>query len=116
MNTLPELTDDAVVEVAREGGFAWIPKLNPERRFALAQLPPPQKQRVCAVLEQAMPLGEPQGKASSAGRGDQRYFRIQITYATHHEAGSIVILIPEQVAPPELEALWRDGESLDNTP
>lgn len=111
MTSFPELTDDAVVQVAREGGFAWIPKLNAERCFTLGQLPPPQKERVCQILQQAMPLGEPQDQVRCAGRGDQRYFRIQITYTTsHHETGSVVILIPEQAAPPELEALWRDGE------
>lgn len=105
-----QLTDDAIIELAREGGIAFIPGLRSERRFALAQLPEPQKQRVCNVLEQALPLGEPEEQAASIGHGDQRYFRIQISYATHREAGSIVILIPETVAPPELQALWRDGE------
>lgn len=105
-----QLTDDAIIELAREGGIAFIPGLRSERRFALAQLPEPQKQRVCNVLEQALPLGEPEEQAASIGRGDQRYFRIQISYATHREAGKIVILIPENVAPPELQALWRDGE------
>ncbi|MDE1188957.1 MAG: hypothetical protein PW844_21235 [Pantoea sp.] len=107
---IPELTDDAIIELAREGGLAFIPRLRTERRFALAQLPTPQKQRICAVLEQAMPLGEPEDQAANIGRGDQRYFRIQISYATHQQSGTVVILIPEQVAPPELEALWRDGE------
>ncbi|ORM62965.1 hypothetical protein PRCB_08600 [Pantoea rodasii] len=105
-----QLTDDAIIELAREGGIAFIPRLRGERRFALAQLPEPQKQRVCSVLQQALPLGEPEDQAATIGRGDQRYFRIQITYATHQEAGSIVILIPEQVAPAELQALWRDGQ------
>lgn len=105
-----KLTDDAIIELAREGGIAFIPKLRSERRFALAQLPEPEKQRVCNVLEQALPLGEPEEQAATVGHGDQRYFRIQITYATHREAGSIVILIPETVAPAELQALWRDGQ------
>jgi len=105
-----QLTDDAIIELAREGGIAFIPKLRGERRFTLADLPEPQKQRVCQVLEQAMPLGEPEDQAANMGRGDQRYYRIQITYATHREAGTLVILIPEQLAPPELQSLWRDGE------
>ncbi|MRS18094.1 hypothetical protein GJV08_02875 [Enterobacteriaceae bacterium RIT692] len=105
-----QLTDDAIIELAREGGIAFIPKLRGERRFALAELPEPQKQRVCEVLEQAMPLGEPEDQAANIGRGDQRYYRIQISYATHLEAASLVILIPEQLAPPELQSLWRDGE------
>lgn len=110
MSDLPPLTDDAVIVVAREGGIAFFPSLRGERRFTLGQLPDPQKQRVCHVLEQAMPLGEPEEKAAQVGRGDQRYFRIQIHYATHQEVGTLVLLIPEQVAPPELESLWRDGE------
>ncbi|MBY4951977.1 protealysin inhibitor emfourin [Pantoea sp. DY-17] len=105
-----QLTDDAIIELAREGGIAFIPKLRGERRFALGELPEPQKQRVCEVLEQVMPLGETEDQAANVGRGDQRYYRIQITYATHREAGSFVILIPEQLAPPELQSLWRDGE------
>ncbi len=104
------LTDDAIIKLAREGGIAFIPNLRGERRFALAQLPEPQKQRVCAVLEQALPLGEPEDQAADVGRGDQRYFRIQISYATHSEAGSVVLIIPEALASPELQALWRDGE------
>lgn len=110
MNTLPELTDDAVIELEREGGLAFIPALRGARRFTLAQLPAPEKQRVCNVLERAFPLGEPEKKAPETGRGDQRYFRIQISYSTHHEAGAVVLLIPEHIAPPELENLWREGE------
>ncbi len=105
-----QLTDDAIIELAREGGIAFIPKLRGERRFALAQLPEPQKQRVCEVLEQALPLGEPEDQAPNLGRGDQQYFRIQITYATHSEAGSLVLIIPEALASADLQALWRDGE------
>lgn len=105
-----QLTDDAIIELAREGGIAFIPKLRGERRFALSELPEPQKQRVCQVLEQAMPLGEPEDQAANLGHGDQRYYRIQITYATHREARTFVMLIPEQLAPPELQSLWRDGE------
>ncbi|MFW0699066.1 protealysin inhibitor emfourin [Pantoea sp. Lij88] len=110
MSELPELTDDATIIVAREGGMAFIPGLRAERRFMLGELPPPEKQRVCHALEQAMPLGEPEEKAAQVGSGDQRYFRIQIQYATRREVGTIVLLIPEQVAPPELQALWRDGK------
>ena len=57
-----------------------------------------------------MPLGESEDKATKVGCGDQRYFRIQIQYATRREAGTVVILIPEQSAPPELVSLFRDGK------
>ncbi|ADP09717.1 conserved uncharacterized protein [Erwinia sp. Ejp617] len=106
---LPELSDDAVIDVAREGGLAYFPKLAQPRRFTLAQLSAPQKARVCEVLRQALRLGEPEDPLSTPGRGDQRYFRIQISYATRQSSGAIVLLIPEQLAPTELESLWRDG-------
>ncbi|WP_158782638.1 protealysin inhibitor emfourin [Pantoea sp. BAV 3049] len=109
MNVIPELSDDAVIDVAREGGFAYIPKLAEPRRITLAQLNPAQRESVCNVLRQALPLGEPQGEQCQAGKGDRRYYRIAISYATQQQAGNIVILIPEELAPPELVRLWQDG-------
>ncbi|MBP2167883.1 hypothetical protein J2125_001075 [Erwinia toletana] len=110
MNPLPELSDDTVIELAREGGFAYLPKLAAQRRIALAQLASPQRERVCDILRKALAQGEPPGPACSAGRGDQRYYRLQISYSTHQSSGDIIMLIPESAAPPELEMLWRDGE------
>lgn len=110
MSQLPELTDDATIVVTQEGGFAFIPGLRNERRFPLGELPPPEKAHVCQVLERVMPLGEPEEKAAEVGRGDQRYFRIQIQYATRQQSGTVVILVPEQQAPPELKSLLRDGK------
>ncbi len=110
MNTLPELSNDAVIDVAREGGFAWIPKLSGPRRITLAQLSDPQRKHVCEVLRQAMPLGEPPGEQSRAGHGDQRYFRIEISYATAQQVGNIVLLVPEDQAPPALVQLWQEGQ------
>ncbi len=106
---IPELTEDAVIELAREGGVAFIPQLSGLRRIALSALTPQQRERVIDILQQALQRGFPPGQTDSPGRGDQRYFRIQISYSTQQSAGAIVILIPEQLAPPELESLWRDG-------
>ena len=77
---VPELTDDAVVELAREGGVAFIPKLSGQRTIALSSLNEAQRQRLVSILEQAFPRGQPPGQASSPGSGDQRYFRIQIIW------------------------------------
>ncbi len=47
---VPELTDDAVVELAREGGVAFIPGLRSQRRFALpAQLGRNRRSSACAT-------------------------------------------------------------------
>ncbi|RWR02997.1 hypothetical protein ED28_05485 [[Pantoea] beijingensis] len=110
MKSLPRLTDDAVIDLAREGGFAYIPKLSGARRITLSQLPAPQKERVCDILRQAFPFGEAPGAQSQAGHGDCFYYRIQISYATTHQTGDIVLLIPENRASPELKALWQRGE------
>lgn len=111
MNQLPELTDDAIIELAREGGFAFIPTLAGQRRIALASLASPQRERVCDIVRKSVEVGEPAGPSCSAGRGDQRYYRLQISYSSHQVSGDIIILIPENLAPPELEQLWRDGQS-----
>ena len=65
---VPELTDDAVVELAREGGVAFIPKLSGQRTIALSTLNEAQRQRVVNILEQAIPRGQPPGRVVSGQR------------------------------------------------
>ncbi|ECG8590008.1 hypothetical protein FNI11_09625 [Salmonella enterica subsp. salamae] len=110
---IPELTDDAIVELAREGGIAFMPKLNKQRRIALAALTDLQRQRVTDILRQTLPVGSPPGQVNSPGKGDQRYFRIQIVWTQHQQAQytDIVILVPENDAPDALVELWQKGES-----
>jgi hypothetical protein len=60
---VPELTDDAVVELAREGGVAFIPTLSGQRTIALSSLNEAQRQRLVSILEQAFPRGQPPGQA-----------------------------------------------------
>ncbi len=55
----PELTDDAVVELAREGGLAFMPALSGKRQIVIAQLSAEQRQRLVEILHQALPLGQP---------------------------------------------------------
>ena len=109
---VPELADDAVIELAREGGFAFIPGLSGERRITLSSLTQAQRQRIVDILQQSFPFGLPPGRASSPGRGDRRYFRIQILRAQHNQAQytDIIVLIPEEDATPSLVELWQKGE------
>ena len=111
MNTELVLTDDAVIELAREGGIAWIPKLAAPRRFDLASIPAPLRQQLCATILSAMPQATEPGQPNAPGRGDQFYYRIHISYSDpHHQAyADVILLIPERQAPEELEALWRNG-------
>lgn len=106
---LPELNNDAIIDVVREGGFAYIPKLAGPRRFALAQLSIPQREHVCSVLRQALALGKPEDEQNGPGSGDRRYFRLEISYS-RQQVNRIVIVIPEELAPDELVRLWQDGQ------
>ena len=53
---VPELTDDAVVELAREGGVAFIPKLSGQRTIALSSLNEAQRQLSRAASRPGKPL------------------------------------------------------------
>lgn len=105
----PELTDDAVVELAREGGVAYIPKLSGKRTFVIAQLSEEQRQRLVEILHQTLPLAEQPGQPESPGRGDQRFYRLQITWSSRPT--DVLLLIPESKAPPSFVELWRDGDA-----
>lgn len=109
---IPDLTDDAVVELAREGGVAFIPRLSGQRKITLSTLTETQRQRVVSILKQAFPRGQPPGEPSSPGSGDQRYFRIQIIWTQHNQAqyADMIVLVPEQEAPDSLVELWQKGE------
>lgn len=105
----PELTDDTVIELAREGGLAYIPKLSGTRRIVIAQLSDDQRQRLDDILRQTLPLSQPPGQPDSPGRGDQRFYRLQIIWTTPQT--DLQLLIPENKAPKSLVELWRDGQA-----
>lgn len=109
--TEPELTDDAVVELAREGGFAWIPKLAAPRRFIIASVPIPLRERLRTAICLSLPEAKEPEADDSPGRGDQFYYRIHISYSdpTNKTCTDVMLLIPEPSAPMELEELWRNG-------
>ena len=73
---VPELTDDAVVELAREGGVAFIPKLSGQRTIALSSLNEAQRQRLVSILEQAFPRGQPPGKVDAGQRCETADFQV----------------------------------------
>ncbi|WP_411704899.1 protealysin inhibitor emfourin [Edaphovirga cremea] len=116
MKPISSLDPDAVIELAREGGVAFIPKLAGQRRIEMANLDDHQRKRICTVINETLPYAEVQGQACSVGRGDQRYFRLEIHYASEqsfasepHYAG-IVLLVPESDAPTDLVRLWKRGD------
>ncbi|WP_368073411.1 protealysin inhibitor emfourin [Lonsdalea iberica] len=68
MNAPPHLTDDAIIELAREGGLAWIPKLSGPRWVVLAKLPAEERQKICAVLRSVLPPSQTDDPAERPGR------------------------------------------------
>jgi hypothetical protein len=86
MKPLDTLQADAILELAREGGVSF----SDERR-----------QQICQLINQTLPYAQP---PAQAGRGDQRYFRVEI-----RGKRSLILVIPEAQVPSELVDLWRGG-------
>lgn len=103
MKTLPELDDDSVLRVSRQGGVAAIHSLTRPREIEFAQCDITQRSRICSVLEGCLPLD-----SSEPGRGDQRFYQIEVRY----QAGEMVLKVPEDRAPGDLVHLWDKGELL----
>nr|WP_315902809.1 protealysin inhibitor emfourin [Serratia quinivorans] len=57
-----------------------------------------------------MHYGKEEGQPDSPGCGDQRYFRVQISYYSQTLRSEIVLLIPETSAPQALIDLWKTGQ------
>ncbi|MCU7248241.1 protealysin inhibitor emfourin [Pseudomonas koreensis] len=103
MKTLPELGDDSVVRVSRQGGVAAIHSLSRPREIEFAQCDTGQRRRICSVLEGCLPLD-----SSESGRGDQRFYQIEV----RSRAGETVLKVPEDQAPGDLVHLWDKGQLL----
>jgi hypothetical protein len=54
-----------------------------------------------------LPLTSP-----SPGRGDQRFYQIELRYRTGEQDDQMVLKVPEDQAPGELVRLWDKGELL----
>ncbi|MBJ2349614.1 MULTISPECIES: protealysin inhibitor emfourin [Pseudomonas] len=107
MKTLPDLDDKAVVKLSRQGGVAAIHALTRPREIEFAQCDLDQRTRICSVLEGCLPL-----TSSTPGRGDQRYFQIEVRYRSNDQDDEMVLQVPEDRAPGDLVHLWDKGEVL----
>jgi hypothetical protein len=107
MKTLPTLGDDAVVSLSRQGGVAAIHALTRPRRIEFAQCDLDQRTRICSLLEGCLPLAD-----SASGRGDQRFFEIEVHFRSGEQDDRMVMKVPEDRAPGELVRLWDKGEVL----
>ncbi len=107
MKQLPKLGDDTTLRLSRQGGVAAIQALSRPREIEFAQCSEQQRGQICSVLEGCLPLAN-----SSSGRGDQRYYQIELRYREHEQDDEMVLRIPEEQAPGELVRLWDKGEVL----
>jgi hypothetical protein len=101
MKPLSGLRADAVLELAREGGVAYMPALNGPRRILLAHFDDARRQHICQLINQALPYAEAE---ANAGRGDQRYFRLEL-----RTERTLILIIPEAHVPEELVELWKES-------
>lgn len=107
MKNLPALGDDARVRLSRQGGFAAIHALSRPREIEFSQCDISQRSRICSVLEGCLTLDN-----SVSGRGDQRFYQIEVNYRLGGQEDRMVLKVPEDQAPGELVHLWDTGELL----
>lgn len=103
MNKLPPLTDEALVRISRQGGFAAIAALSRPREIDFAQCDPEQRGQVCSLLEACLPIA-----SSQSGQGDRRFYRIELRTCAER-AQEMVLNVPEEQAPRDLVTLWEKG-------
>lgn len=65
MRPLPSFSQITVIELAREGGFAFIPKLAGLRRIVVADISPDECQRLEQLLNQSLPYAREEGQPDS---------------------------------------------------
>lgn len=106
MKQLPALGKDAVVRLSRQGGVAALQALSRPREITFANCNEQERGQICSVLEGCLPL------ATNSGRGDQRYYQIEMRYRQDEHDDEMVLQVPEEQAPGELVRLWDKGEVL----
>lgn len=112
MKPLDSLESNTVIEIYREGGVAFIPKLSGPRRVELSGMSDDKRREICELINKTLPFAQ---EKENAGRGDQRYFRLEIYYASAEHSASLVVIIPETETPEELVDLWKQAPPDDHS-
>lgn len=105
MKTLAALDHNAVIMVSREGGIAFMPKLNGARRIEAAQMSDDTRANVCQLINQVMSCAPT--TSAQAGSGDKRYYRLCIN--SGERCQDLELIVPETAAPQALVQLWKDA-------
>lgn len=104
MNELPPLQGLRVLRLSREGGVAPLPGLRRPCAIRLADCRPPERETLRQLLDRTLPRAVPE---EDAGRGDQRFFLLELVFADAGQA--LTFSIPEDAAPEALVRIWREG-------
>ena len=98
----------SIISIAREGGFAFIPGFAKPRRIALSACGEDERNRIIELIRSAAALALPE-----VGRGDQRYYRIEILTGPSVKKTTQTFLLAEKDAPEDLVKLWeKAGEAV----
>ncbi|WP_263147022.1 protealysin inhibitor emfourin [Pseudomonas sp. RIT-PI-AD] len=108
MSRLPPLGPSTVVRLWREGGVAFLPARAQPKAIVFAECSETERQAICRILE----VSAQQAKAheGQAGRGDQRYFRIEVQLNDQDADDTLDLRVPETQAPESLVKLWRERQ------
>lgn len=101
---LPALGPDASLRVSRQGGMVAAPGLTRPRQIEFANCNADQRQGLCSVLEQCLPVA-----SKHVGQGDKRFFKVELHYRRDDGDAELILQVAEERAPDELFQLWKDG-------
>ncbi|WP_462378940.1 protealysin inhibitor emfourin [Pseudomonas sp. Marseille-QA0892] len=92
------------IQLSLEGGVAFLPGRRNSCAIELDQCPPTERERLQHALQTAL---QRQQAEEDAGRGDQRYFVVLVSFRQETQAGEMRFKVPEQQVPDALIAEWR---------
>jgi len=104
MNDLPPLQRTTILRISLQGGVAFLPGLARPRPIDLADCPEAERDEILHVLEASA-----RQASEDCGRGDQRYFLVELVYQDGTAEKSTSFQVPENEAPEPLVGLWKKG-------
>jgi len=103
MKKLPPLGNDATVRLSRQGGVTAM--LSRPREIEFAQCNLDEREQICSLLNGCLPL-----TSADSGRGDQRFYQIEVRFRQDDRDDQLMLQVPEDQAPGELVRLWDKGQ------
>ena len=98
------LQDVSCIQLSLEGGVAYLPGRRNSCAIEPDQCAPTERERLQQALKTAL---QRQQAEEEAGRGDQRYFVVLVSFQQETQTGELRFKVPEQQVPDVLIAEWR---------